>query len=404
VSKFSRTFKAICPPGNRRFAESPRGWVLSFIVVLLLISPVFSQEEGPNLPEIRKATFADIDRRTVSDWSNKQIDELFKADDPTISLIQGGIFCNTVITNYKAANATARFQSGMAEIITQSFGKHYKSGANNAPPQYIIGITYLLTMLKEFAQPTSRAVFQQALSDPVPGFKVLGAEGLLAIRDTIRDEDWRAIVSTVDKLGVKETNPAVLSRFYRLISVNTGPRVTDSLPVMLKMLDSRLTQIDKQGKLPGPVDSEAVEWLGRIFSGINDEAQQNGITLSIARLLTHSVYAYLPLLQEAPDPKKKDKIKKLTAKKKRLELIIESTEKQLKSIATAKAPGKPRPDISGVIPEGGLERGKNMLLELDKWIGTEDAPGLLNGPPFSFKRGLDITRVVPGPAETADTE
>jgi hypothetical protein len=369
---------------------------------MIVVSQTTVAQEIPNFAVIRKNQLADIDRRTVDGWVTKQIEQLFAADEPTTAHTIGNQFCKTVITHFKANDATDAFKKGIAQIVANAFNNSYKDTPVNANPQRSIALTYGLTALKEFAQPIAMSSFVRVLTDPIPGARFLAAEGLLSIHNNIKDEDWKNILDHVSKTAGKETNPLILEKFYRLIGVNTGPRVADAMPIMAKIIDSRFIQFEKNGKLPTQADAEAVVWLVSKSTTITNPQSQNNITLQAARLLADAIYAYLPLLEQKTDEKKKKKNLKLELQKKQFELIIESMETQLKNIVAAKLPGKQRPDITNAILEGGASRDKQMMAELNKWIGNAQTKGLLNDPPFGFQPGLGIQR--PKPAATAPAE
>jgi len=359
-------------------------------------------QESPKFATIRANQFSDVDRNTVKDWISNQLDQIFAAEDPETALSASQNFFKTLIPHLQANNATGAFKNGVIDLLAAEFEKRYKTEPSNSKFQPM-ALASVLTMLKMYPRAAALNSFLQALKDPAPGIRLLGADGILALRTNVDNTSWTKIIETLDNVGVKETSPIVLSRYYRILEVNTGPRVETSIPVMLKILDSRFTQFEKKGLLPARAEAQAVSWLGARAAALNNNNDlRNNITLRVARVMADAVNAYLPLLKEKPDEKNKAKIAKLQSDKKHLEEVIEAAEQSLKTIAAKLAGGKAQPSVTKAMLEGGSERAKSMNTELENWIGSNEKSGFLNAQPFGLKPGLDIKRPAPESAAPAE--
>jgi hypothetical protein len=243
---------------------------------------------------------------------------------------------------------------------------------------------------------------------------MVAASGLLAIRGKLNDQQWAALLPTIRKAGLAESNPVVLSSLFQLLSVEQGPRVESALPVVQEILDARLDSFEQKQVLPTLADAEAAAWLGARLVALNPQLVSAGAR-QIARLLADALETYLSLSQKPSqaakpaepkkpgEPKKPAEPKKPSEPKKaepkgptgdqkeeleRLERIIRSAESSLKALVK----GANQPDVTGAMLGGGADRADKMRLALNAWIGTTQSPGVLNGPPYNFPSGLGIKR------------
>lgn len=355
-------------------------WVLAAIVAVSLARSSLAQQE-PNLDRIRKTPFTtNADRQSVTDWAQRLIDELFSVDKPVIA---GALFYRRMTEDFSAADATPGFKDGLAEILAEAFASRYQPRASGPEATNPVPVVFVLAVLRVYQRPSAFEGFQRALADPAAGVRLMAAVGLGAIREKIDDQQWTAMLANVQKAGVAETDPVVLGRMYGLLRAQAASRVAAAVPVMLAILDARMTRFETKGGWPVPADGQAAVWLGDKTRAINDARTRTNAVRQIGRLLADGVHAFTK--QNPPETYQT-----------RLEEAIESTEKGLRMSVAAILTNNPLlPDVTKAMLQGGPSRADNMQLELNNWMGTDQVPGVLNKPPFNFERGLNIKRTAP---------
>ena len=269
----------------------PRTWVLVALVVTLWGQAGVAQEapaapKEPDWGQIRKGPF-DSDRDSVEQWVERRVERLFSADD---AFADGPVFYGDMTKHYLASDATTGFRDGLAGIVANAFADRYKPGTSNSIP-----VVFVLTVLNVYGHPAAFDSYQRALSDSVPGVRLLAARGLTAIRGKISDEQWTALLPGVQKAAIAETDPVVLARLFRLLSAEGGRRAEEAVPVVFAVLDARFQRFEQENQLPTLADADLVVWLGQRFPTIANPQTQNEITLRTARLLADAVHLYLLL-------------------------------------------------------------------------------------------------------------
>lgn len=421
-----------------------RRWVLVALGVLCSGQAGVAQQatKEPDWQRVRKDTDTSaIDRDRILKWVEWRVDRLFNAED---SFADGADFYRKMTTDFLAADATAGFKNTLAEIVGGAIADRYKPEAGKS-----IHAVFGLMTLNAYRHLSSFGAYQRALQDSAPGPRLLAAKGLTAIREDIEAARWTALLPGVQKLGATEANPAVLASLYRLLSVESGPRAEETLPVVLAILNTRLDRIEAQNEWPALADADIVSWL----ASTGPANMRKSMILSAARLVADSVHLYL-LLKPPTDALKLREDETPAALEERLELLfgvdldlpratlepgdseeerekktqelhektqelferlasslgadprrIETTERvirtaetALKSMAKAMAPGAPLPDVTKAMLAGEPSWAQVMRLQCNNWVGTASIEGALNKAPFSLERGLNIERTVPGRA------
>jgi len=366
------------------------------LVVLALGRAAFAQEapKEPNWTTIRQTTLQSLDRRTVEQWVEFQINQLLTIEDSEVVEKAGAAFYANMVKQYSARNASKEFQDGLARIVSAEFAKDYKPSTADAKLPQPLGVALVLMVLRDFGHPSALPCFKAALTDPKAGPRYVAAKGLAAIRQAISEDDWTALLSILQQAGTKERNPVALRAFYQALFVDTANRVDGAIQTLLKILELRLLACEQNGKLPMEVNGQAAMWLAGRAGRINNQATQNQIVRQIGRLLADAVYTYLnEELEEA--------------QQEQIEKLIRITEGQLQKAVKVRMPnatGFPKPTVIAAVLASGDDRDqKAVTTALAQWIGSAEKEGLLNQNPFSFPRQLGIQRQTKAPA-TAPAE
>lgn len=371
-------------------ATHARRWFFALTLSTTVWFPMMApaqQAVQPPQPALRaSATISALDRQTVQKWVDALLDQLFLAATPER---EDPKFLAQVLEQYNAQGATPAFKEAVSRSFIASLPKRYagKTSLNDSNLPRPVTVVHALLAMNTFADAGALDLYMKALADDTAaGVRLLAAEGLISIKPKLNAQQWSGVVAAVQKAGESEPDPVVLGRYYRLLATDSDARSQDA---MLKVLDARLNRFEQKNELPAVADRLAAEWLGPRAVAMNNAANQNQITLRMARLLADCVYAY-------------GTVGKLAERKEPIERVILSADAQLKAIATPKAAGKAIPDVTKAMLDGGPAQVDKMQAEVDRWIGTASAPGLLNAAPFNLPTGLAIKRPATAPATTPD--
>lgn len=361
--------------------------VLTGCLVLACAARAIGQEQQLNLADIRKNNFGAIDKQRVQDWCQQRIKLIMASKEP---LKDAPVFVTEITGHIQAADATNAFKAGMVETVATAFAALYKP-ATDSKDRAALGNVVLLAFLRRHDSPAATACYKLAINDAFSGVRLVAAEGLL--KSKLSPQDWEELLPVLQKQASIETDPTTMDRLYRVLTMNGGPAVDRVVPVLLAILDARLTRFEQKGEFPAVADANVTIWLAGKFAQINNNQMKNDIIRGTARLLADAVYHYT-------------KTQAGREQREQLERVVVITEAQLKTMAKPSA-GQTQPDVTVAMTEGGAERNAKMEKAMDAWIGTAEVAGILNGAPYNFQRGLGIQRPAPtsrpasAPAATA---
>lgn len=364
---------------------SYRRWLLVGFCSLACTGPTLGQEQL-NLADIRKNNFPSIDRQRVQEWCQQKIRQVLASKEP---LKDGPAFLAEVNKhlNPPEKDATAAFKTGMIEAMAAAFAAEYKPATDARNPTAALGAVCLLAFMKNHDNPAVVACYKLAIKDAASSVRLVAAEGLL--RSKVSAQDWDAILPELQKQGSIETDPSAIDRIYRLLMMTGGPTLDKVVPVLMTIMDARLTRFEQTGEFPVTGDANVIAWLAGKLAQINNNQTKNDIIRRAARLLADAVYHY------TETPAGRDQ-------RQNLERVVVIIEQHLKAM-TKGSGNQAQPDVTTAMTEGGEDRNARMKKEIGAWIGTDQSAGLLNNAPFAFERGLGIKRPAPatGPAASS---
>lgn len=357
--------------------------VLVACQVLACAAAAVGQEQQLNLADIRKNNFTSIDKQRVQDWCQQRIRLIIDSKEP---LKVAPAFVTEVNSHIQATDATSAFKAGIVEAVATAFAAQYKPATDAKDPAALASVV-LLAFLKAYDSPGALACYKLAINDAFPGVRLVAAEGLL--KSKLSAQDWETLLLVLQKQASTETDPPTMDRFYRVLTMNGGPAVDRVVPVLMAILNARLTRFEQKGEFPAVADANAAAWLAGKFAQINNNQTKNNIVLATARLVADAVHHYT-------------KTEAGREQREQLERVVVVAEAQLK-VMVKPAAGQTQPDVTTAMTDGGVERNAKMEKAIGAWIGTDEADGILNAAPYSFPRGLGIKRPAPasGPAATA---
>ncbi len=341
--------------------------------------PAAQAQQPPNIAVIRdRPTISQIDAQAISRWLDDSLAQLASSSSPDTD---GQKFFAALMEQYRASNATPAFRQAVARSLSEVFVKRYTPpAAGQTGP--VLATVYPLLALRTFKDPSAFPAFQKALTDPSPGVRLAALDGLLSIRDQIPVQQWQQLQPNLQSLGAAETDPTVLDRLFKLLSVTDAQRAPLALATVTRIMETRLPLLEQKRQWPVLADGQITAWLAGRLAGANPQTRTTVVRI-IARVLADAVFSYL---NQNPNDVTKEQ----------LERVIQISEQQLRTAVGASVSGG---DVSAAMLSGGPAQAQKMNAELDRWIG---ANGALTRPPFSLPAGLGIVR--PPPASAPATE
>ena len=330
--------------------------------------------QTPDLAALRKTALTNSDDKDqVQAWVQAQVTGLFESADP---LRDGSALYRTLRTHFRASDANAGFKDQVSQMLASAFTAQYKPPADGKKNENPLPAVFVLVALKLHPQPGGLACYRAALGDPASGIRLVAADGLLTA--AVPADQWKTLFEQVAKLAAAESNPAALSRQWRVL-IRDGAAPADQVAkALLDILDARALRFEQQGVMPSVVDVNIIAWLLGQDQPLKNATTKKRLVLLTGRVLADAVHAYL---NQGPDKLRRH----------RLERVILSTETALKQLAKGAGDGD-LPDVTGAMCGGGETCRVNMASALAGWIGTTDRAGVLNGEPFKLEPGLGIER------------
>lgn len=371
-----------------RTAYMFRPSILRSVVLLgILASTAAGQDqEKPRLENVRQGGFTGRDREATQAWVEQEINNLFGAPDAVDTIRRGyQLFFDDdgLVTHYRANNASRAFQQGLAEIVATAFKSAFQAAPSDPTERNPLAATYTLMALRDFNEPrVTLECFTLALNDPLPGVRLAALDGLTAIWEPLATAQKQTILGQLQTLAAKETDGNALSRMYAALTRQQDQaRLAQTAETILKIMETRLADYERTGRIPLLADTEALGWLSNNIGQFRNEPLYDTIVLTAARLLANATESYV---YEAHGPQREQE----------LEIIIHQADEVLKTIATAadNAP-RPTPDIVRALRTPAEERKDRVRDELVRWIGDASQRGYLNMAPFNLSAGLAEERV-----------
>ncbi len=334
---------------------------------------------GPNWEAIRRSPFAAIDRRTTQLWIESQVQSLLNSEDAQQVQTAGTAFYTELVRHFTARDSTTDFKNGLAEILAGTFTQAYQPVAEATRKPQPLGTAMVLLVLRDFGHRAGLPCFRAALADDTPAPRLVAAEGLAGLRDTLNEQEWTAIIPEVQKAAAEEANGVTLNRLYRVLYVETPARTEGAIAAIQAILDARLTAFEQQDQLPLAADGEAATWLAARTERSNNPQTRTAVALRLGRLLANAADIYL-------SAKLKD------SQQEQIERAILQTEPALESLVRSinRNATLPTPTVRDALLTGSTDRAEKMDGAVIGWIGSEETAGVLNQTPFGFPRGLQV--------------
>lgn len=201
------------------------------------------------------------------------------------------------------------------------------------------------------------------------------AMGLISLRDRVGAAAPN-VLSSLEQAARTEPHPLVRQTIYRAMLI--PDRLDDGLAKLSSALASRRPQLEQA---PPSAFQAEVELFSRLAAENSvlrtaDVRGRADLARALAQYLVISVGRYLSISSDA-SPQDKE----------RFERLVLQSERALRVSAREVAGGSDAPDVTGALTNGGADVDEKLRAQLDKWVGTEGTPGVLNQAPWDVPLG-----------------
>ncbi len=343
------------------------GWwnLVSGLLIVQVTALALGQEAGPTdadkaLDELRgRTTFDESDDRVLDAWIRGELAGLDAdpADPERTKTFQQR--CVAQITN---SRNKPEFVARLADRVGIQFAARLADCDTLAPP----AARAIASVLRQFGQTGVLDALEAGLKcQSRQDVRYLCAQGFGRLRDSIAVNPvlMERTLSILRAAGQAETSGAVAAQIYDALSFRSGDRLAETMAAMLDVVTAR---IDKRRTVPACDGGELV-FLDFVTA---NRPPNRALTERLVGLLAVQLRLDVARLeQEGVD--EYEKMRLLTS--------VEAGESLLTQLV-----GPPTaPSVRNALKKGDDVRMLEAKIELNKWIGTPNAPGVLNGQPWN---------------------
>lgn len=366
-------------PGPR----PPASWRLAALSLLLalalLVVPAAAQQS--ELAQLKAASsLSPDDVNVIQQWVQQHLQTLLAAENLAAVIRATRPFTDAY------TGATPTFQTGFAEQCTTAF----IAPINN--PQVLPTAALMMTkILVNQSQPIAISALAQALSSPHVAARFWAAKGLTKLRRELSaGTQANQIIGALEQAAGKETSPVALRQMYAALNLrevssnmSLAARAGQALVVVLR---SQLQRHAGPTIAPGLAEASGLRILGTVTAELDGPTQRQAVEAA-AQLLHHAT-AQATTTSKEPTPHAK----------RQASLVVEQAELFLRQVLRNAGHTAPAPDVLAKLKAG---KNDDAQIELQKWIGSDQQPGLLN-PLFGLPPGAGLQP--PPKSETGDAE
>ena len=327
---------------------------------------------GTALDAIRgRAPTGEADDKVLDEWIAAEVRSLLEAPDP----VRADAFRTAFKTQIADAKNAPEFTGRFAERTAQAFAKELADCAKLAAPA-ARAMAWVLTDFKRAGTVDGLEAGLKCADKPDVRFLCAGA--FSALRDTIGPNAvlLERTLRILREAGQAETNGVVVAAIYDALQFTGSDRLAGGAEAMLDVLEARL---QKRKAFPGgPVcDGGELRVLAFFQKNALPQALKERLVGRLAVMLRLDVER---LAQAGAKPGE------AVLSESEQAALAESLDLCEALLAQLVAPGN-APNVRGALKKAPDVRTPEMKLELNKWIGTEETPGILNETPWKVAKG-----------------
>ncbi len=323
--------------------------------------------EDNALDALRTRSSVPADDPAIETWITYRLKKL--TDDLQVGSEEAaGGFLQAYRTQFNHTENSASFKAALLQQSNQRFAAEFEKG-QGLPVAVGLTLARTLADLKDVGTIGGLTAGLQAKGQPAARYTC--AKAFAALIPAIQ-ADTTLTKTTIERLrdaGAQESNGLILKRIYEALSYREANLET-AAGAMMEIIKGQLRR--RAGGAPACDGAEETAFNFLRNEAGNLQAKPRLVVL-LAADLRMDVERYL-----TPGVSEEEKYL--------IELTIDAAENLLQRVV---APPSPAPSVREVIKKT-ENRDLNLPLELNKWIGTEQNKGLLNGPPWNVPVGAPI--------------
>lgn len=353
--------------------ERPRrigSWnVVSGLLIVLVTAATFGQEAGLTdaakaLDELRgRPPAGEKDDRVLDAWIQE---ELARLDEDPTDLERAKAFQRRCIAQIANAGNAPEFVARLADRVGALFAPRLADCDKLAPP----AARAMAVVLRQFDRAGVIDALEVGLKcESRQDVRYLCAQGFARLRTNIAVNPvlMERALRILRTAGQAETSGMVVSQIYDALSFQSGDRLSDAMEAMLDVLEARI----EKRRAASVCDGGELTFLGFVTA---NRPPNRALTDRLVPLLAVQLRLDVSRLEE----ENVDEYEKA-----RLLASIDAGEALLTDLASPSAP----PNVRSALRKGDDVRMLEAKIELNKWIGTPNAPGVLNAQPWNVPVG-----------------
>ncbi len=356
-------------PAPDRLGRRARWDLVAGLMMALLAATTFGQDAGSTeadkaVDELRgRAPVGEEDDRILDAWIQQELSRL--DEDPT-NAERANAFRTRFVAQITHSSNSPEFVARLADRVGLLFTPRLAECDKLAPPV----ARALAGVLRQFDRPGVMDALEAGLRcESRQDVRYLCAQGFVRLRDNIAvnpvlTERFLRILRTA---GQAETSGMVTAQIYEALSFRSADRMPDAMAVMLDIWNAR---IEKRRAVPVCDGGE----LGLLnFVTANRPTSRPLLERLVPLLAVQLRLDVTRLEQERLDEYE------------RMQLLasVDAGEALLTQLVSPSA----APNVRNALRKGDDVRMLEVQIELNKWIGTPNAPGVLNASPWNVPVG-----------------
>ncbi len=347
------------------------GWwnSVSGLLIVLLTAGALAQEAGPTdadkaLDGLRgRAPSGEVDDRVLDDWLQQ---ELARLDENPTDPERAKAFQQRCIAQITNSGNTPEFVARLADRVGVLFTPRLADCDKLAPP----AARAMAAVLRQFDRTGVIDALEAGLKcQSRQDVRYLCAQGFARLRNNIAVNPvlMERALRILRTAGQAETSGPVTAQIYDALSFRSGDRLSEAMAAMLDVLTAR---IERRRAVP-VCDGGELVFLDFVTG---NRPPNRPLTERLVPLLAVQLRLDVTRLeQEGVDE----------YERMRLLASIEAGEVLLTELVNASG----APNVRNALKKGDDVRMLEAQIELNKWIGTPNAAGVLNAPPWNVPVG-----------------
>lgn len=348
----------------------------------------FAQTPAPaagELAPLRGRAPTDADRRTLTQWIDKQIQAAATREPQNLAA-----FRRAFLDEWTATGTAEAYRQALADLAAEAFAKAV-ADPKNAQGRGALLCGMMMSLLGDMARPSAVPAALAGLTHPAEVVRNRAARCLGRI-EAIPPAELPRVLSALQTAAGKEPNGWALWEMGATLAAKAPAE--EAIKRLSAILKARLTAYQNRDLKASYGDAAAIDALGRLIERAGANPPPSAVQV-LAAILKAATLNYVDLSTQGNEQDH------ASIEVQHLELVIDSAERALTAAMKGRGTAPAQiPAIMAKIRTAADTKTEDVNKELARWIGAPGTPGILNQDPFKLPAGLPDVVVAP-PTTTA---